>query len=233
MFPAGFSHRWRNFAFLLAFCVFNVGAVFVGFYLFSIFEWSKCVSSPSHFVLLAADGLLTRSSTSQALAQVEQEQEEREDDAAGQAVQGGRPPAAGAGERLERSPLLPRPHRFHLSPFQPSVWTGCSVARRSRSPSLPQSPSSPLSLIPVPLALEPCLCAYICTFYTSLQSWTLFHCTLRSSSTRASSSPTERDARAQTSQLASAAGATARPCALELGGSEDWTGSALGERQSV
>ncbi|GAA5921798.1 hypothetical protein JCM3775_001825 [Rhodotorula graminis] len=40
-FSMSFSHRWRNFGLLFAYCLFNVAAVFVGFYLFSIFDWSK------------------------------------------------------------------------------------------------------------------------------------------------------------------------------------------------
>ncbi|TNY24740.1 putative SNQ2-ABC transporter [Rhodotorula diobovata] len=36
-----FSHRWRDFGFLWAYVVFNIAAVFLGFYLYSIADWSK------------------------------------------------------------------------------------------------------------------------------------------------------------------------------------------------
>lgn len=158
-------------------------------------------ASPSHFVLLALDGLLTRSLSSQALAQVEQEQEEREDDAAGQAVEGGRPSAAGAGARLERSPLPILPHRFHLSPFQSSEWMGCSVARRFRGPSLPRSPFF--------LLLDPCpsrsRTLSVRLHLHSLHLTAIMDSVSLHSALASSSSSSERDARARTSQLASAA----------------------------
>ncbi|GAA5903973.1 hypothetical protein JCM6882_003791 [Rhodosporidiobolus microsporus] len=36
-----YSHRWRNFGFMWAYIIFNIAAVFVGFYLYSIFDWGK------------------------------------------------------------------------------------------------------------------------------------------------------------------------------------------------
>ncbi|MEI4867113.1 hypothetical protein, partial [Klebsiella pneumoniae] len=36
-----FSHRWRDLGFMFAYIAFNIAAVFVGFYLYSVFDWSK------------------------------------------------------------------------------------------------------------------------------------------------------------------------------------------------
>ncbi|GAA5925123.1 hypothetical protein JCM10213_000539 [Rhodosporidiobolus nylandii] len=36
-----FSHRWRDFGFMWAYIIFNIAWVFAGFYLYSIFDWSK------------------------------------------------------------------------------------------------------------------------------------------------------------------------------------------------
>ncbi|GAA5839263.1 hypothetical protein JCM11251_006022 [Rhodosporidiobolus azoricus] len=36
-----FSHRWRNYGILWGFIVLNIAAVFLGFYLYSVFDWSK------------------------------------------------------------------------------------------------------------------------------------------------------------------------------------------------
>ena len=38
---AGFSHRWRDLGFMFAYIAFTIAAVFVGFYLYSVFDWSK------------------------------------------------------------------------------------------------------------------------------------------------------------------------------------------------
>lgn len=37
----GFSHRWRDLGFMFAYIAFNIAAVFIGFYLYSVFDWSK------------------------------------------------------------------------------------------------------------------------------------------------------------------------------------------------
>ncbi|GAA5975740.1 hypothetical protein JCM11641_005856 [Rhodosporidiobolus odoratus] len=39
-----FSHRWRDYGFMFAYILFNIGAVFLGFYLYSVFDWSKLTS---------------------------------------------------------------------------------------------------------------------------------------------------------------------------------------------
>ncbi|BGP40430.1 ATP-binding cassette transporter snq2 [Rhodotorula kratochvilovae] len=36
-----FSHRWRNLGFMCAYILFNIAAVFIGFYLYSIADWSS------------------------------------------------------------------------------------------------------------------------------------------------------------------------------------------------
>ncbi|GAA5983374.1 hypothetical protein JCM10908_000258 [Rhodotorula pacifica] len=36
-----FSHRWRDLGFMFAYIIFNIAAVFVGFYLYSVMDWSK------------------------------------------------------------------------------------------------------------------------------------------------------------------------------------------------
>ena len=43
---AGFSHRWRDLGFMFAYIAFNIAAVFVGFYLYSVFD------GPSEFLKL-------------------------------------------------------------------------------------------------------------------------------------------------------------------------------------
>lgn len=36
-----FSHRWRDLGFMFAYIGFNIGAAFLGFYLYSVFDWSR------------------------------------------------------------------------------------------------------------------------------------------------------------------------------------------------
>ncbi|GAA6001439.1 uncharacterized protein JCM10292_006254 [Rhodotorula paludigena] len=41
-----FSHRWRNTGFFIAYIIFNIFAVFLGFYLYSIVDWSSVSLKP-------------------------------------------------------------------------------------------------------------------------------------------------------------------------------------------
>jgi ATP-binding cassette subfamily G (WHITE) protein 2 (SNQ2) len=36
-----FSHRWRNLGFMVAYILFNIAAVFIGFFLYTIYDWSS------------------------------------------------------------------------------------------------------------------------------------------------------------------------------------------------
>jgi ABC-type multidrug transport system permease subunit len=39
-----FSHRWRDFGLMWAYVLFNIAFCFVAFFLFTIFDWSRCVN---------------------------------------------------------------------------------------------------------------------------------------------------------------------------------------------